>query len=177
MTSKRGERGGIVKDLWASILLLCTVSIAAAFGQSDAQDQPKHPFSITISALKPVVKVGDIVVLKVKLTNTSGQDINGSASYDRGLHAGYEYDVRDSSGTPVQRNPRSGPTGQPIPLNLDARIRTLKPNESVEEVTVISRTFDLSQPGEYVIQLCRRIHGNPGDDAVKSNAITITVTE
>jgi hypothetical protein len=41
----------------------------------------------------------------------------------------------------------------------------------------ISGLYDLSQPGQYKIQVSRAISDNPKAGVVKSNTITVTVTE
>jgi hypothetical protein len=40
----------------------------------------------------------------------------------------------------------------------------------------ISRLYDLSQPGDYTIQLSRAVSDDPKNGVVKSNVITVTVT-
>ena len=56
-------------------------------------------------------------------------------------------------------------------------IYSLKPDESrkVGEIAV-SRLGDMSQPGEYSVQVMRKAPKDFGDVLVKSNAIRITVT-
>ena len=54
--------------------------------------------------------------------------------------------------------------------------RTLKPGESADSVTGVSPEYDMSRPGQNVIQLSRPISDNPDDGVVKSNKVTITVT-
>jgi len=127
------------------------------------------PFAIAVRADKSQIEAGDPIAITVRLTNTSKQEINASSSWESGTDMGYEYDIRDSNGHLYERKTHTGP------ISDTSKIRTLKPGESMEESTLVSEEYDLSRPGEYVIQLSRRIHGNPGDDAVKSNSITITV--
>ena len=155
---------------------ICTLLVfVAALGQSAAQEQSGQPFTINISALKPAFKLGARIELKVRKTNISNHDISGSVSYAGGTIVGYQCDLRDSTGAPVQKKERVNPSGPPIPTELSARILILKSNESVEYNTFACKAFDISQPGEYTVQLSEPISGNPDDGVVKSNTITITV--
>ena len=53
--------------------------------------------------------------------------------------------------------------------------RTLKPGESVSNITNVARWPDFSKPGEYVIQVSRHVNDDEKQGVVKSNTITITV--
>jgi hypothetical protein len=145
-------------------ILLFAGATCVSYAQATHQ-----PFSITISAQKTDNKAGAPIAITVRLTDTSKQEINASSSWESGTDRGYEYDIRDSSGHLYERKTHTGPVSD------SSKIQTLKPGESMEESTLVSEEFDLSRPGEYVVQLSRRIHGDPGDDGVKSNSITITV--
>ncbi len=105
------------------------------------------------------------------MTNTSDHEINAGAVYDGSINATYEYDVRDSAGDPAPRKPGKGS------YRATVMTRTLKPGESVADKTNVARWVDLSRPGDYVIQLSRRINGHIEDDVVKSNSITVAVVE
>jgi hypothetical protein len=92
------------------------------------------------------------------------------------MDAGYDEEVRDSKGNLAKSKspPRLG-ADDPVVAN-SLRIKVLKPGESSGSITGVGPDFDISQPGEYVIQLSKRISENPRDGVVKSNKITITVT-
>jgi hypothetical protein len=51
----------------------------------------------------------------------------------------------------------------------------LKPGASKEEKADLDAWFDLKEPGEYTIQLSRRINGGVDDPALKSNVVTVVV--
>jgi hypothetical protein len=103
------------------------------------------------------------------MTNTSNHEINASAVYEGSISSSYEYDVRDIAGNVPQKREHKGPG------RLSTITRTLKPGESVTDNANVARWLDLSQPGEYTIQVSRRINGHVDDDVVKSNIITVTV--
>lgn len=150
--------------------MLAGVAFAATLVcQLAAQELVKQPFSISISALSPSYKAGDSVDLKIVMTNTSDHEINASAVYEGSINSSYEYYVRDIAGNVPQKKEHKGP------WRLSTITRTLKPGESVTDNTNVARSLDLSQPGEYAIQVSRRINGHVDDEVVKSNTITITV--
>jgi hypothetical protein len=159
-------------------LLLAGISVAVP-NQSDGANQVKPPFSITISTETPTVKAGAEVSIKVRITNASNHDINASSAYyrgvDGGMDASYDEEVRDSKGNLAKRKQSSEPESE-VPLTGSIRLRTLKPGESADAVTGVSQQYDMSRPGQYGIQLSRRISDNPKDGVVKSNKITVTVT-
>jgi hypothetical protein len=53
----------------------------------------------------------------------------------------------------------------------------LKPGEAQAGTATITRLYDLSRPGNYTIQVSQPLSDNPEDGVVKSNTITVTVTE
>lgn len=169
MNNKGKERVGIMKTARTYTAVLAFISIVVTVGQLAAQETVKQPFSITISALKLSYKAGSSVELKVVMTNMSGREIDAGAVYDRSINATYEYDVRDSLGNPAPRK-----DFKPSELQT-VRMRTLKPGESVSDVTNVARWVDFSRPGEYQIQVSRNIGDDEKDGVVKSNTITITV--
>jgi hypothetical protein len=109
------------------------------------------------------------VELRVRLTNTSDHEINGSTVNVNGFSPAYLYDVRDQSGNAIQQK-QIDPGHQG-----SAQVIMLKPGESRAETTRIDEAFDL-WPDTYTIQLSRPVSDEPGASVVKSNKITITVT-
>jgi len=154
------------------VMLLLVGSSGVLSGQSDVGKQTKSPFSITISTESPVVKSGSELSIKIHLTNTSSQDMVVSGAYFEGTDASYQVAVRDSKGNLAKRE-QSGPGG---PVSGHWQRHTLKAGESTDSVTKVNGEYDISRPGQYVIQLSRPISANPDDGVVKSNKITVTVT-
>ncbi len=154
---------------------LIAVSITASFSAQAWAAQA--PFSVTITADRPVVKAGSQVIINVKLTNTSKRDIACDVAYNDilGMDTYDKYDIRDGRANVVEKNTIAHP-------ELGGRsIRpacTLKPGESkVIGSDVISIAHKLGRPGEYTIQMSRAVSDNPRDGVVKSDKITVTVTE
>jgi hypothetical protein len=152
-----------------SILGLAALVISAA---PPTTSQPvKEPCTIRISA--PVeVALGMSVAVTIRLTNTSGSDLNASMSYERGLDMAYGYDIRRIDG---------GMSTQMQPHFPAARVssdiaRTLKPGESGQAGTDLGEIFHLS-PGKYSVQLSREVSDASGHPmgVVKSNTIAVTI--
>ena len=151
-------------------LVLGTFIFALGLGGVDAQSSGLQPFTIEISAVSPSVKAGQAVDIKLRLTNTSSHEIDASSVWERwGTDMAYEYDVRDASGKLHKRKSHDGP------IMASSRKHILKPGESIEETNQLSEAYDMSQPGQYVVQYSRRISQRVKDGIVKSNKITITV--
>jgi hypothetical protein len=159
-----------------ALLSLLLVAIAVNPCQSEAAKPPKAPFSISISAEKQAVEQGSLVSIKIRLTNTSNRRMNASASYYGGVDASYQQEVWNDAGNLAERYQ----AGQPQPvasLHGTVKLRTLRPGESWENVSAISPQYDMSRPGQYVIQFSRPISDNPKDGVVKSNKIAVTVAQ
>ena len=156
-------------------LILLFVFGAGSFGifpgQTARMKPGAQPLSIKISGPASEVPVGDPVNVKIRLTNTSSHDVNGSSTYnDGGVDLSYQYDVHRDSGEPMR--PIYKRDGRPE--TSSTMLRTLKPGESVEGGTDIGGLYDLG-PGKYTIQLSRRVSLNPQEGVVKSNTIKLTV--
>jgi len=151
-------------------LVTCLAGVTGALQQASSADQ--QVALIDVTAIKPVVSIGSPVELRIRLTNTSDHDINASASYDRDLNISYQYSVRTEEGSDLQ--PRAPTKGRAI--NGTSKIRNLRPGESAEDMTNISNEYEFTSPGKYVVQLSRVIAWDTGNQTVKSNEITITVT-
>lgn len=160
----------------ALLLSLLLVAISVNPCQSEAAKPPKVPFVISISPEKQAVKPGSMVSIKIRLTSTSNHELSASSSYYDGVDVSYQQEVRNSEGNLAERH-QAAQSQQIASLHGHSRLRTLKPGESAESVSVISPQYDVSQPGQYVIQLSRAISDNPKDGVVKSNKIVVTVTQ
>jgi hypothetical protein len=126
-------------------------------------------FSIEIGAANPAVKAGSPISLTVRITNASDREMMVHWSPNGSPDPGYIYLCYNSAGrTFVRDHATMGSMG-------DQPITSLKPGKTHEEVVPISSACDLSQPGEYLIQLSRIDPDDPNRHVVKSNTITVTV--
>lgn len=155
------------------ILLMATsLSVPKLGAQSSS---PKQPFTIVLTSEQPSVKVGVGVWVNVNLTNTSNKEIDTSANINSltQIDPNFVFDVRDAAGNPVPKKVYKHPELASGKLIMG---RFIKPKESLVEQQEVSRLYEMSSPGRYVIQVSRPVSKNPNDDIVKSNKLTITVT-
>jgi hypothetical protein len=151
------------------LLLLATYAAGIpAFAQAT-----QKPFSISITAANSTVKAGSDVWVTVRLVNTSNHDLDesGSISNMTGIDPNLLFTVWDANGKLARKltYPHEFESGSPVN-------RTIKPGESISEDQRVSRLYDMSRPGKYVIQVLRTASDNPRGGFVKSNTLTITVT-
>ncbi len=140
-----------------------------------AQSQ-QRPLSIAISTPQSALKAGSEVRIEVTLTNTSNRRV---LIQERNPATDYEIDVRDQRGTAVPETDLGRKLKEPpvIPMNSRNFEMYLRPNESAKENIALSDLYDMSHPGQYTIQVSRAVSNKPKDGVVKSNTITVTVTE
>jgi hypothetical protein len=139
-------------------------------------------FSLTIAAPKEPLKAGAEVHLLVTVTNTSNRDISFITSPGPIPEDGllYQIHVRDAQGRSLPPSADLRTRDKRVPINYGSRLaRTLKPGESFVDQVTVSRFYDLSRPGEYTISVARPMppRQNLGKGSVKSNAVTVTVTQ
>ena len=163
------DRGEKMKHLLSCIMFVLITSLILV-AQNGTGNQTEEPFSIVITTPDATVRPDGDVAIKIRLTNTSDHPINASYQVIWGINEGYKYEVRDTNGNVLPRKEQKGGAEGSL------RFRTLNPGESLQNNVVLSRVYDMSSPGEYVIQVSRNISGNETDGVVKSNKLKITVT-
>jgi hypothetical protein len=162
----------------ATIIGLAIAVSAAVPGLVAATYESSKPFTIIISAPQTTIKVGDPVRIHVVMTNISDHEVNLLTEFD----AGCDYSVQIQGKNNVKTH-EPDCSGSAVFLHL-------KPGKQYESDTDLSiilhydskiddmvKTFDFTSPGEYVVQLSRHISDDPDKELIKSNKITITVTE
>jgi hypothetical protein len=151
--------------------------VSAAGGLITQAFAAQDPFTVTIRAYHSAVKVGHPVIVSVTVTNTSQHKIECATPYNSalGMDILNEYDIRDGSGNPVEKNTpkHEGFVGSFPPATI------VEPGESKKvDDDVVSKLYNLSRPGRYTIQASRAVSGDPSDvEVVKSNTIAVTVTD
>jgi hypothetical protein len=152
---------------------LMVISITAGLTSGQNKDA-KEPLSIVIIVETPVVKAGSGVSVDGRLTNTSNKPLDASGCYcgPSGLDSYLTWEVRDGKGRMVAKKIYPHPELATSSAILD---RIIKPGESIAGSQDISRLFDMSRPGKYVVQASRRISFGKDSGVVKSNKVTVTV--
>ena len=150
----------------ACLLLLLSLAPIAA------QNGSQQPLTITISALTPSVKAGSDVWVIVKITNHTterldeSEIISGMTSFDPKL----VFEVRDTGGNlmgKVYEHPKRA-----AELKLD---RSILSGATLTQQQNLSRFYDVSHPGSYVVQVSRSPSPGSTTEVVKSNNLTIEV--
>jgi len=157
--------------------------LAGLFGApapAAAQDT-RAGLSVTIKGNADRVRVGSAIVVEVTLKNISGRELHVFAG-----SAGTDIDVQDEGGRPVKTTRegnvfKGGSNSIPQPdgsFILEAyqgsgKILTMEPNESWKHEIVVSKLFELGQPGVYAIQAKRQ--DSDTHILAKSNIVKVTV--
>jgi hypothetical protein len=137
-----------------------------------AQNGTEQPLTITISALTPSVKAGSDVWVVVKITNHSterldeSESISGMTSLDPNL----VFDVRDTRENLIAKKVYEHPE-RATQHNVN---RSIGSGSTLTQQQNISRFYDVTQPGSYVVQVSRQSRGQQSG-VVKSNKLTIEV--
>jgi len=155
---------------------------------SPASKGGKPPFSLTINTMDQQVASDSLLKARVTLTNISDHDISiWKESTDDEGGTTYKVEVHYDNGKMppetklgVVRNGHADEAqlSQVPPderhLGFSGACLVVKSGKSMTEEVSVSRLYDLSKPGKYVIQVSRvdEVTGM----FVKSNAIAVTVT-
>lgn len=172
-----------------AILVVAAASGGHASGQAAAPVEAGKPeFAIAISAPRTTVKSRSDVVVSIEVTNISGSATKLVGARSAVLE--YAIDVRDSDGKPAPLTRRGAATVNHRFAAGDRAGRRfigpggvtdsmVPPGGVVKEELTVSDFFDLSRPGTYTIQVQRPDFRSqpPGDRMLKSNVITLAVTE
>ena len=141
---------------------------------------PYQPFSLTLSAPKQPLKAGQVLLLRVNVTNTLDSALTVPDSEGVfAVRAIYQVHVSDQDGRPVPpRPPAKGPggTGRVVPMG-SVQSRTLNPGESFTDLVNVTDECDLSQPGTYQISVAEPYGSGPDRSLVESNPVTVNVVK
>ena len=136
---------------------------------------PEESLKITIVAAQNSVMAGDPIKITVTMKNMSDHDITMVAVGNNSkAELNYEIITRDKNGemlnkTIYGKGLKGGVAGS-------RKLFTLKPGAEITETSDINKLYDMSMPGEYIIQVEKELPASEGKGTVKSNTITVTVT-
>jgi hypothetical protein len=131
--------------------------------------------SLGLSALTPNTSVGQGVVVRVTVTNSSDR---AQTYHNTSRDCDYLFTVTDSSRTPVpetdqRKNSNCDSDGLKVIMTGRNITVTLKPGESDSEDIRLSDLFLITVPGTYTVQVSRKF---PAIGTFQSNKITVTVS-
>lgn len=164
----------------ALFLLVSVSSLSSVVAQNKSlKDKPvaanADPFSVVIAAEWPSEKVGSDLTVVATITNTSTKRIT---IIDTRPFCDYTVDVRDDAGdVPPTDKWRQKINCEGVEISGRRIIRELKPNESYSDPLILKQWYEMNHPGKYQVQIGRKIPDQLGKGWVKSNMITLTVTE
>ncbi len=155
-------------------VLVITVCIACSLlPMGSGLASTSSPLMLHLGAPHEVSR-GSEVRVEVTLTNNSNRVI---ALELTSPFCDYEVEVRDSSGGLVPDTDFKKSTDCEHRMSTGRDIITqLKPHESQKDSIPISAFSDMSKPGKYSVMVTWQAPKELGSVAVKSNAVTITVT-
>jgi hypothetical protein len=159
-----------------SLALLTVILVGAVV--PDAQSAPRHPkpaFSISISTAHEFLKLGDELEIEIATRNTSNQELMFSQDGIKDLNL--QVEVRDAAGQEprltADYDRRLHPkTREDLPFG-GSHADLVKPGRISKEKIILTRMFDLTAPGKYMIQVHR--FDEISKTEVKSNSISVIV--
>ncbi len=148
------------------LLLLSWVPLAA-------QNETEQPLTITISAIAPSVRAGSDVWVVVKITNHSTESLDESERVSglTSLDPNLVFDVRDTRGNLIAKKLYEHPEKATQPNGN----RSIESGATLTQQQNISRFYDVTQPGSYLVQVFRSPSRGSTSEVVKSNKLTIEV--
>jgi len=147
--------------------------------QSSAPIKEREPrFSIAINAPSNTVKPGSQITVNATLTNKAKDTIYLDASAPWMAELDFRVEVHDVQGnlaplTDYGRLVLKNEGEVPIVEN-NGSLAVLHPGDTFKREIVVSKLYDLTQPGKYTIQAQRPDDAN--GTIAKSNTVNVTVT-
>jgi hypothetical protein len=152
--------------------LLLLVTSSALWIPGWAQP-PQAPVSIKISAQNPTVKAASDIWIKVQITNISDQpvDLSGSINDMTGQDSILSFEVHDVNGKSGLTRKYKHPE---LAGHHPVMDRVLGPGKTLTEEQNLTRLYDTSAPGTYVVQVLLR-PSQGSKEGVRSDPLRINV--
>jgi hypothetical protein len=152
------------------ILTLILVAVCVA----NSSQSTTAPFTLTLEAEENLVKAGSEVKVDITLRNSSSREMYISYGLSE---LDYAFEVRDSQNRiPPETEFARKSKGKAHFWN--DQIFTLQPGESLPKaVLVLTKFYNMSHAGQTTVQVSRVVPKELGGGTIKSNTITISVTE
>ena len=158
----------------------CLHLLAIAMLSAGVARAAQPAFSLSISTPEKVVRLGTELKVKIRLTNTSKEEIYISREKSDELgEFNYGVEVRDLQGKKQKETKyfRKLQTDEDLPGEYSIIVSSpwqfkLNPGESLEDGVIINKLFNISEPGKYAIQVERL--DEQVKTKVKSNKMMVT---
>ena len=150
-------------------LILFTLAVCA----TSSTQSSAPPFALALEAEENPVKAGSEVKVDITLSNSSTRAMHISYGL---TESDYAFEVRDSQNRiPPETEFARKAKGRGFSSD---QLFYVQPGENLPKALLVVSTFyDLSRPGNYKIQVSRTIPKELGSGTIKSNTITLAVTE
>lgn len=138
----------------------------------------QKPFSLSIETQPQTAKVGEEILLRVTLTNTSSSEIRfGEVPGDPppGEFV-YKIEVQDSKGQSARLTEYGRKFDSAVPARGSRVTHALQPGESLTDNVTLNKLYDFSRPDKYTVKVARQIPDHLGKGIIKANPITVTIT-
>jgi hypothetical protein len=155
----------------SSGLRLATV-LASVFMIAVASQASAGLISLSIQAEKSVVKASSEIRLDLSIRNESDQVVKIGMTnpvFD------YHITVSRADGKFVPETEFMRRAKNRVGNISRARTATLYPHQTTHDTIAVGELYDMSEPGEYLIQLERELPEQLGHGTVRSNTIKVTL--
>jgi hypothetical protein len=162
-----------MKSAFCSICLLLMAATLSA--QTPSGDGP--PFTLTLSAPQPTVKLGDPIMIHIVLKSISEEQFKLRSARNVGLaELNYRIDVVTSDGKLVQDTEAGRRLrNRTEPGSRSFFIRTMSLGDEEAQDSNLNNVVKITSPGDYVVRV-ERDDDLYRDLHVKSNVLVIHVT-
>lgn len=151
-----------------SVFNLSIAALLIAHGETLAQVGAK-PFTLKIAPDSTPYHAGHNVFIHIEEKNISDHSITCDSWATASTDLGFQYLIKNSSGKLL--TPRAGAGKGDVTYEFC----DIAPGQEISGEYLISWLYNLSQPGNYTIEVDRHVNGEDASDIVRSNTITITI--
>lgn len=171
-----------MKRVSRSLIFAAAAAFAAMTPLAVGAHHQKQPFTLTLETPKQPLKPGQLLLLRVKVTNTSDREVRVPISegtpFATEVRKVYQVHLLDERGRPAPPwVPPPSPKGKTVLRAGSAKGAYLQPGKSLTDQVNLTQLYDLSRPGKYKIWIAEPFYRGPRrrNGLVKSNTITVTV--
>ncbi|HXN48126.1 MAG TPA: hypothetical protein VN893_15870 [Bryobacteraceae bacterium] len=154
----------------AQQFLLTVLAASLSLAQPSQKAAPPPSFSLAAS-VADLVRAPSELLLDIAMTSISDRGVPLGVAFGPPPWKTFLLDVRDSAGKPVSETPFL--RQERLPATSGGPAVTLGPGATSHTVLVLNSLYDLSQPGEYTVQVGRLDEAS--GTTVKSSPVVLRV--